>query len=457
VTQQQSQNPDPDRSGALTGPDDGRDADDPGFTEPDVADPPGPALPPGVCLPPRGLLAYERARDLAVDPDPSVRTALALREDVRPELLYYLADDDSAMVRQAVAANPTTPLQAAPRLARDRDMQVRRLLAGRLARALPHLTGPQQAALRDMAVHALELLAADQAVRVRSAVASAMRDVDCAPPQLVARLARDVAREVAGPLLRGCLALDEAELLALLAARPEPWVAEAIARRPAVSAPVCRAVVARGDRVATTSLIANPGAAIPEETLGALADAGGQVVIGGADRMPRPLLPPGLLSRLSGLIDQAMQGAIAGTGAFDRAAAAEIAAVARRRLDWARDYVAREQPALRAARLMEQGALDEPAVWDAISWGDRGFVRAALALRARIPPAVVQRILDSGGVRAVTALAWRAGLSMRCARLLAHRVAGIPPRKLLNARDGTHYPLTETEMRWHLELFGIQD
>ncbi|HYE52527.1 MAG TPA: DUF2336 domain-containing protein, partial [Azospirillaceae bacterium] len=295
----------------------------------------------------RALLAYQKAKDRAADPDPAVRAALAAQVDVRPELLYYLADDDAPEVRRAVASNDATPVRAASRLARDPDEQVRAFLAGKLARALPGLQPAEHAALRDLALHALELLAVDQAVRVRAALASAIADVDCAPPKLAAMLARDMAREVAEPILRYCATLTDEELLDIVSAQQVPWVLAAVARRRRVPAAVADAVLAAGDGPASTALVANPGAEVPKARLAAL--------------------PPDLAARLSGFVDEALRWALAERPDFDREAKAEIGAVVRRRLDWARDYVKREQPEMRAARLYDAGALTEDSVWDALS------------------------------------------------------------------------------------------
>ena len=58
--------------------------------------------------------------------------------------------------------------------------------------------------------------------------------------------------------------------------------------------------------------------------------------------------------------------------------------------------------------------------------------------------------------KAVTALAWRAKLSMRQALQLQLRIAHIPPTAALNPRGGTDYPLTPSEMEWQLGLFGSE-
>jgi len=31
----------------------------------------------------------------------------------------------------------------------------------------------------------------------------------------------------------------------------------------------------------------------------------------------------------------------------------------------------------------------------------------------------------------------------------------VPPMDVLNAKDGTDYPLTEEELEWHADLFAI--
>lgn len=414
---------------------------------------------------------YETAKALLVSGDAPARARLAATPGLAPELLYYLADDDDAGVRGAVVANPATPVRAYGRLARDPDPRVRVLLAQRLAVLLPDLRDDTLSALRDMAHHALEMLAIDQLARVRAALASAIADVECAPPGLVARLARDVAREVAEPVLRACAGLTDADLLDILARRPEPWVADAIAGRAALDPTVAGVARARQDAAARAAhdqtqrrLLARVGAPAPPPLL----DEHGAPVgadVGGDARPdfvqdPEPHFSPDsgddLVTRMAAAVEESLAVRLAARGELDDDGADAVADTARRRLNWAREYAVREPAQARAARLWAQGALDEDVVGDALSWGDRAFVCAALALLVGTTPEVVGRVLDTQSPRAVTALAWRAGFSMRGARLLQARGARIEPRRLLNARLGTDYPLTQEEMSWHLELFDIK-
>lgn len=421
-----------------------------------------------------GGVDYETAKELAVHGDTAARTRLAASPGVAPELLYYLADDDDAAVRGAVVANPATPARAYARMARDPSETVRALLARRLARLLPEVQGEALTALRDMACHALEMLAIDQVARVRAALAGAIADVECAPPGLVARLARDVAREVAEPVLRACVTLTDQDLLDILGQRPEPWVAAAVAQRPHLSPALARAVAvvpARAVRApdapaavpgAVTVLppgMAASGLVLDETGRPVPAVPGGDAGVADGDALPqadRPQAERPLAERMAAAVENSLRQRLEAQGAFDREGVAGIAAVTQRRLQWAREYGSHEAADHRAARLHAQGTLGEEAVWDALSWGDRAFVCAALALLAGTDAATVARVLDTQSPRAVTALAWRAGLSMRGARQLQARGARIEPRRLLNARGGTDYPLTETEMRWHLGLFDIK-
>ena len=120
----------------------------------------------------------------------------------------------------------------------------------------------------------------------------------------------------------------------------------------------------------------------------------------------------------------------------------------------ARNTGVQESPEGRAARLARGGKLDDEVVSLALAAGERGFVTAALALRAGLDLRAAKRIASSKSAKAVTALAWKAKFPMRFAVEAQARLAGIGPGAILYARDGIDYPLTPTEMNWHLRLFA---
>jgi hypothetical protein len=108
----------------------------------------------------------------------------------------------------------------------------------------------------------------------------------------------------------------------------------------------------------------------------------------------------------------------------------------------------------RADRLFAGGRLDEESITDALASGDRAFLLRALSLLGEIAPDVVEKAVSMASAKGVVALAWQAGLGMRTAVQLQLRLARIPPPKVIQARNGIDYPLSEDEMRWQIEFFG---
>ena len=107
-------------------------------------------------------IAYKEAKKLARHEDVEVRAALAARDDVRPEILYFLAEDEEPAVRRVIAANAYTPRQADRLLAEDVDDEVRRDLALKIGRLAPQLSAEQKDQLREITFEILSILASDQ-------------------------------------------------------------------------------------------------------------------------------------------------------------------------------------------------------------------------------------------------------------------------------------------------------
>src|SRR3546814_16285777 len=120
-------------------------------------------------------LSYEESRELANNGSDRARADLAVRIDLRPEVLYFLAEDPSTEVRRRIAANAKTPRHAYLILPRAADEAVRAELAAKIPKQTAlESRGAQDKAQRVVAER-LGLLASDQAKRVRRSLA--------APPQ----------------------------------------------------------------------------------------------------------------------------------------------------------------------------------------------------------------------------------------------------------------------------------
>ena len=382
-----------------------------------------------------------------------MRAALAAREDVRPEILYFLAEDESPAVRRVIAANASTPRQADRLLAEDVDDEVRRDLAYKIGRLVPQLSAEQKDQLREVTFEILAILASDQLPQVRQIIAEEIKHCAQVPRHVIGTLARDVELIVSAPVLEYSPLLSDEDLLEIIASPQVQGVIEAISRRAVVSSAVSDAVAASGDVEAIAALLANPSAQIREETLDSLIDEAPERPEWHPPLVRRPDLSVRAVRRIASFVALALLRVLEERHDLPAEAADEVRrAVVRRIQETGVD--GDMDAALDATRAFEDGTLDEEAVGEAIGRGDRDYLAKALALKADLDEPVVRKVLESQSAKAVTALAWAAGLGMRTAIQIQLRVAKIPPKSVLNAKNGVDYPLTEEELRWHVKLFG---
>jgi len=395
------------------------------------------------------MLDYHRSKEMAAAPELSTRLDLARRQDVRPEILYFLAEDQEPAVRQAIAGNTAAPRQADLLLADDNDLQVRQILAQKIVSLVPHLSAAGKEAARDLTLQVLAKLAADQATRVRQVIAEAIKDAADVPADLVLKLARDVEIRVAMPVLERSPLLSDTDLLEIIADGPIRGALEAIARRRDLGADVSEAVVAASvDRPAEaaviTALLNNDSAQIREATLDRILDQAPQRPLWQRPLVTRARMPMRALVRLADFVSEKLLDLLQGRSDIDAETAQSIARKVQERLQSVSTDGDGDVPA------------DAEALAAAIAAGHRQSVSGALARDAAVPAGIVDKILTSGSAKAITALAWRAGLSMRLALQLQLKVGSIPPPQVLNPRNGTDYPLSVAEMEWQLELFDVE-
>jgi len=402
---------------------------------------------------PDGGLSYEEQKRLVQDPDPAVRLALARRHDIRPEILYYLASDTSRAVRQAVAANTVTPIQADELLLEDASPEVRQDLALKIARLLPDMPADEQQKVRDVTLHVLQRLAEDQITRVRAIVAEELKDTLHAPHAVIARLAHDMETIVAVPILEYSPLLSDHDFREIIAAGCAQEALCAIARRPRLSPEIADAVVATLDVAAVATLLANKKAEIRSETLDRIAQDAATVEAWHQPLVLRPELSVRAMRRISGFIATALLEELAGRTDLDAETAAELREAVRTRIASDTGEV-QEEARERANKLDARNMLDDDALGEAIEAAQHDFVVEALSLRSELTRPSVEKLLRSASGKAITALAWRAGLSMRMAMRLQAKLGRVPPHRMVNARNGTDFPLSAEEMAWQIEALG---
>ena len=103
-------------------------------------------------------MSADQDRTIARTGSVEQRRKLARRKDLQPELLYFLAEDANAEVRQEVAGNESTPWQADALLVVDKDVDVRSGLGPKLARLLPGLSDAARASVRDRVLKMIQQL-----------------------------------------------------------------------------------------------------------------------------------------------------------------------------------------------------------------------------------------------------------------------------------------------------------
>ncbi len=404
-------------------------------------------------------LDYEVAREALEKNQLAQRTELAGRADSPPEMLYYLANDESPNVRRKVAKNLQTPIQANIVLSDDTDDEVRCDLARKIARLVPGLPQDAQVKLREQMEAILEKLADDHLPRVRQIIAEEIRLADNVPKRISLRLANDLENVVRAPILEYSPLLSDDDLLQIMASGIVDGAMTPIAKRQHVSEQVSDVIVASLDVSAVASLLANKNAQIREETLDAIIDQAEDIHRWHKPIVMRPELPLRAVRRVAGFVASSLLNILLTRDDLDldKDTTEFLKKTIRARIS-TEELLTREEgpvPGVSAKQALDAGCLDDADITAAASANRGEFVIEALALKSKVPELLVRRIMDARSGKAITALAWKAGLSMRTALEVQKTVGHVSRPDLVLARNGTDYPMDAEEMRWHLQYFDV--
>lgn len=378
--------------------------------------------------------------DLSLDEGSRVR--LGARPDTGVDLMRALAADASPTVRATLALNPAAPAEANAALARDPDERVRALLARKLGTLAPALSGATQDRLQRQTFDLLTELAADEAVRVRAAIADAVKDLPDIPRAIVLQLAQDEAVMVCEPVIRFSPLLSPGDLIALVASAPSAGTRLAVARRAELVAEVSDALVTHGGEDVILALLANGSAHIREATLDALAERSATHAVWQEPLVRRPVLTERAARTLSKIV------------------ADHLLEVLSERADLAPDLTAslRQKVAanLRDARANppddETCAVEptEDALLDLARDGDAAKAATMLARAAAVPASIVRRAATLRSAKAIVSLTWKAGYSMSTAHAMQVLLARLAPDAALKPGPNNSFPLAVHEMRWQI-------
>ena len=398
----------------------------------------------------------------------------------------------------------------------DGDAQVRDLLSQKLVTLTQGLPDEAQSRVRQQAYEALTRLVADEADRVRAAIANAVKDLPDVPKGLVLTLARDRSVMVAEPVILFSPLLSSEDLLALVDAAPSSGTVSAVARRPGIDETVSDAVVASADIAAIHALLDNPSAQIREAALDALAAASADHTEWQEPLVRRPVLPPQAARALSEIVATHLLRTLAARTDLDGTLTARLAerlipdgaggnvrgaqyreaasrhhtappghAITSRHAGEGRNprlsaHAAAQdtetaplrQPratisagtevcsvaaVAEAYRLSQAGLLTEQAVLAAVRRGDAPMAAAMLAVAAEVPVAVVERAATLRSAKGLVSLVWQAGFTMRAGGAVQGLLGMLAPGDALAANSGGGFPLPVEEMRWQMSFLSGEE
>jgi len=376
----------------------------------------------------------------------AVRVRLGAGASTDPAVLARLARDPSVTVRASIALNPAAPADADAALLHDADERVRALLARKLGSLVPTLSAAEREALRQQTWAMLTQLAADQAERVRAAIAEEVKGMPDAPRTLILHLAQDPQVTVCEPVILFSPMLTPADLVALVASAPSTGTRVAVASRANLPETVSDAIAASADDEAIKALLNNQSAQIREATLDALIDQAAEHEAWHDPLVRRPLLPPSAIRALSEIVTSHLLEVLAARADTGE----DFRQRLRRRLDGGvqggRDPAVAD-PAVTPPR---DQVVDQ--LLDAARNGDSRFAMTLLATRAGVDLALVEQAATLRSAKGLVALTWKAGLPMRVAVALQTLLAKVAPGAIIAPGPGDSFPLAVEEMKWQLEF-----
>ncbi len=411
---------------------------------------------------------YEQARDLLDHEDVEVRTALAQRTDLEPEILYFLCRDPDTVVRRAVAVNPSTPQKAHLLLAEDSADDVRSDLADRLGNLLPDLSEDEKEKAYMAAHQAMTLLARDQLPCIRRVLSEALKQVPTAPRDIILTLAHDRDTDVASPVLQYSPVLTDEDLFEVIASSPLSASLAAISKRHGVSHTVSDAIFHTGDSAAVASLLGNQSAQIREETLDAIISAAPEQNAWHEPLVRRRELNSNAALRIAEFVADSLIQELANRTDFAPGTVERLKDVVHNRLqkDTSKetllppdmDAETLDEDSLALAQqqvdaLSEQEALTKEDVITALDDGNLSFAMVGTAKLAEMDVNAVRAVVNAHRAKGAQAIAWKAGFTAEESMHLQMALMRIPPSDIIMPRaDGT-YDATESEMLWQIELF----
>ncbi len=411
-------------------------------------------------------ISYEEARDLACHQDEVVRAALARREDIPPEILYFLAEDDAPEVRRTVAQNDLAPSQASLLLAKDVHTGVRSDLAAKLAWR-PSAGQIDDSVSGNDFLQALRILALDQVPDVREVLAESIKQNSSAPVDIIKTLALDSKLEVCGPVLECSPVLGEDNLVDLIEAIHTPGALNFISRRERVQERVSDAIVGTNDVGAITDLLSNHGAQIREKTLDHLVSEAEDTELWHAPLCNRPTLSDRAVSGLSEYVadefieqlntrvqdDPTDRDAEIANKLLNGLAELDDAIELEKSPPSSENFLQSDLPLENVAAMYSKIGLENDVVDRALDSQDYGFVLAALIIKTQCEEKTARRIFTDKSAKGIVGLCVISGFSGKIAVKIQQRMGRIAPDDIIKP-EGKAPIMSNDNAKWQIEFYA---
>jgi len=333
------------------------------------------------------------------------------------------------------------------------ELGMRSHIAKKIAMLAPLLMQEDKQYLLHYTIQVLKTLVNDQEDRVRRIIAEELKDKSAAPEEIIHELAWDVEPNVAVPVLEYSPLLSDDALVEILQTSDLPWLSESIAKRDALSARVSDEIIATDNNQAIYELLSNPGASISPDGLEQIIRKAPEVDYWHEPLAYRPELTQNTVNRIASFISLTLFRKLESEKRLPPDTLTHLRLAVNQRIQ--NLSLDRERSAEITTRdLFYHGRLDAARVLQSVEKNEEAFVAHALALLSRFSVEKTRRILTSGNPKAVVALAWQSGLSMRDAIPLQLKIAKIQHTNAIYAKDGIEYPLSEEKMTEYLDFFA---
>ncbi len=390
--------------------------------------------------------SYEKSKQIIQSDDTVKKLKLAENLDTKPEILYFLTEDRNQEVRQAVAQNQSTPLQADMLLACDVDEETRICIIKKISSIIPTLKERDQEQFGKLFLQILKVLVDDHLPRVRAILSEELSSLSYVPKEIVDILSNDPEILVSGPILQHSPLLTQEDLISIISNVPtDNEMFKFIAERSSVQPSVADAIVMTKNVNGITALLENSGAQIREETLNCIVDMAEHIEAWHKPLVMRKEIPVYLVHRISQFITSALFNILLEREDLDAETIKDLSILMEKRLSEETHKTTDDTVPFQPLSGVQLSS-DDAHLSLAIDNEDRATVTKILANRTNIDINKIQDAIRSRRPDTIISLCWKANISMKTAIRIQVRIANLSRDLVISAHNGTTFPFSEKKM-----------